>query len=86
MAISNDDFMDDSLYAISLRGKLALLDRPLDEDVVPFLKARRNAGKVAIERKAVPIGVLLRFAFAVLVSVALPEAHIRDGCSGKEDI
>ena len=28
--------------------------------------------------------MLLRFAFAVLVSVAFPEAHIRDGCSGRK--
>jgi len=50
VAIPNDDFMDHSLYAVSLGRELALFDRPLDEDVVPFLKARRNAGKVAVER------------------------------------
>ncbi len=42
--------MDDSLHTVPLRGELALLDRPLDEDVVTFLKARRSAGKVAVER------------------------------------
>jgi len=42
--------MDDSLYAVSLWGKLALLDRPLDEDVFPFLKARREAREVPVER------------------------------------
>ena len=84
VAVSNDHFMDDSLHAVALRRELALLDRPLDENVVAFLEGRRDARKVAIERQVVPIGVLLRFAVAVLVSVAFPETDIRDGCSGRK--
>ena len=50
VAVSDNDFMDDSLHSVALRRELALLDRPLDEDVVAFLEGRRNAGKVAVER------------------------------------
>ena len=84
VAIPHDDFMDDSLHAVSFRRELALLNRPFDEDVVAFLQSRRDARKVAIERQVVPIRVLLRFAVAVLVSVAFPKTDIRDGCSGRK--
>src|ERR1700676_1966746 len=50
VAIPHDDFMDDPLHAVALGRELALLDRPLDEDVVALLEGRRNARKVAIER------------------------------------
>jgi hypothetical protein len=84
VAVPHNDFMDDSLYAVALRYELALLDGPVNEDVVAFLEGRRNARKVAIERQVVPIGVLLRFTVAVLVSVAFPKTDIRDGCSGRK--
>jgi hypothetical protein len=60
VAASNDHFMDNPLNAVSLRCELALLDCPLDENVVTFLERCRNARKIAIERQIVPIGVLLR--------------------------
>src|SRR5579864_907981 len=84
VAVSDDDFMDDSLHAVTLRRELALLDCPFDENVVAFLEGRRDARKVAIERQVVPIRVLLRLAIAVLVTVAFPKTDIRDGCSGRK--
>src|SRR5258708_10129993 len=33
VTVSDNDFMDHSLHAVALRGELALLDRPFDEDV-----------------------------------------------------
>ena len=71
--------MDDSLHAVTLRRELALLDRPFDENVVAFLEGGRDARKVAIERQVVPIRVLLRFAVAVLVSVASPRRTFATG-------
>src|SRR5580698_9513627 len=78
VAIPHDDFMDDSLHAVTFRRELALLNRPFDEDVVAFFQSHRDARKVAIERQTVPIRVLLRFAVAVLVSVAFPKTDIRN--------
>src|SRR5260370_40171765 len=78
VAVPDNDFMDDPPHTVTLRRELALLDRPLDADVVAFLERRCNARKVAIERQVVPVGVLLRFAVAVLVSVAFPKTDIPD--------
>src|ERR1022692_1795365 len=53
VAVPNNDFMDDALHAVGLRRELALLDRPLDEEVVAFLESRRGAREVAIEGQVV---------------------------------
>src|ERR1700733_14344689 len=42
VAVPDNDFMDDSLHAIALRRKLALLHRPFDEDVVAFFEGCRD--------------------------------------------
>src|SRR5271155_3936539 len=84
VAGSNNHFMDDSLHSIALRRELALFNRPLDEDVVAFLEGRRNPRKVAVERQVMPIGVLLRLALAILVSVTFPETDIRYRCSRRK--
>ena len=81
VAVPNDDFMDDSLRSVALRRELALLDSAFDEDVVALIEGHGNAGKIAVEGEAVPVGVLLRFAIGVLISVAFAETHVGDGRS-----
>ena len=76
--------MDDSLHSIALRRELALFNRPLDEDVVAFLEGRCNPRKVAVGRQVMSVGVLLRLALAILVSVTFPETDIRYRCSGRK--
>ena len=84
LAGPDNDLMNDSLHSVALWRELALLDGSFDEYVVALLEIRRDAGKLAIERQVVPIGVLLRFAIGVLVPVALAETGIRDGCSRRK--
>ena len=78
VAVPNDDFMDGPLCSIAFRRELALLDGALDEDIVAFLESHGNARQIAIERQAVPIGLLLRFAVRVLIAVGFPEADVGD--------
>jgi hypothetical protein len=76
--------MNNPLDAVGLRCELALLDCPLDENVVTFLERCRNARKISIERQIVPIGVLLGFAVGVLVPVAFAETDIGHGRSRRK--
>jgi hypothetical protein len=81
VAVPHYYFMNSPLRSIALRRELALLDGAFDENVVSLLEGHRDAGKVTVERQAVPVGVLLRLAIPGLVSVAFTETDVGDGCS-----
>src|SRR5580704_11767301 len=81
VAVPNDNFMDNPLHSVTLWSELALFDGALDENVVALIESHGNAGKIAVKREVVPVGVLLRFAIGVLISVTLAESHIGNGRS-----
>jgi hypothetical protein len=81
VAAPHHDFVNGPLRPIACRRELALLDGALDENVVSLLEGHRDAREVAVERQAVPVSVLLLLASSVLVSVALAETDVGDGCS-----
>ena len=84
MAGPDNNLMNDALHSVALRRELAPLDGSFDEYVVALFEIRRDTGKLAIKRQAVPIGVLLLFAIGLLVPVALAETGIRDGCTRRK--
>src|SRR5262249_13635583 len=77
MALPHDDLMHSPLHAVLRRCKLALLDATFHENVVTLLVGQGDISEVPVERQAVPVGVLLCVALAVLVCVRLPKPHIR---------
>lgn len=82
MTSADDDLMNRPLDAVFLRCKLALLDAAFYEDVVAFVKCHRDRRQVPVERKTVPVRVLLCFAITIFERVAFAKAHIRYGRSG----
>jgi hypothetical protein len=84
VAVPDDNFMDNPLHSVAFWRELSLLDSALDENVVALVEGHGDAGKIAVEREVVPVGVLLRFAVRALVSIALAQADVGDGSSGRK--
>src|SRR5580704_17611647 len=84
VAVSDDNFMDNPLHTVAFWSELALLDGALDENVVALVEGHGDARRIGVQREVVPVGVLLRFAIRVLISVTLAQADIGDGSPGRK--